>query len=138
MTFINEYIPDPDVKKYDLEEIDKQFIVGGTYARAWTIDRARDIYLRKVAIGREEFRHQSTWTFYWKGTLLTVELDMVDAGGVRGGHGWSHYKLRHMYIPPELTSKREEIIADLREALTDYKGGGVHSTRTTSDTTLDV
>ncbi len=136
--FINEYIPEADVKKYDLGEIDKRFIVGGTYARDWTIDRERDIYLRRVANGREEFRQQSTWSFYWKGTLLTVELDTIRGGGVRGGHGWTHYKMRQMWMPPSLVSAREEIIADLREALTAEKGGGVYSTRTTSDTTLDM
>ncbi len=138
MAFINEYITESDLKKYDLEEIDKRFIVGGTHARAWTIDRDRDIYLRRVANGREEFRHQSSWSFYWKGTLLTVELDTIGAGGERGGHGWTHYKLRHLWIPPELDGKREEILADLREALTDYKGGGVYSSLSTCDTTLDV
>ena len=138
MAFINEYIPEADVKKYGIEEINKKFIVGGTNSDQWTIDRDRDIYLRCVARGREEFRHQSTWTLYWKGTLLTVELDMISAGGERGGHGWSHYKLRFIGIPPSLEGKRDEIIADLREALAAYGGGGVYSTRTTSDTTLDV
>ena len=138
MAFINEYIPEADVKKYGLEEIDKRFIVVGTNARDWTIDRERDIYLRNVANGREELRHQSTWTLYWKGSLLVVELDMISACGERGGHGWSHYKLGFIGIPPCLEDKREEVIADLRETLTAYGGGGVYTTRTTSETTLDV
>ena len=34
MTFINEYISAEDLKKYDIENIDKRFIVGGTKAPA--------------------------------------------------------------------------------------------------------
>lgn len=82
MSFVNEFIPAEDVDKYGLKEIDKHFIVGGTNARDWTIDRDRDIYLRNVANGREDWRNQTKWTFYWRGAELTLRLDLL---GGRGG-----------------------------------------------------
>lgn len=138
MTFINEYIPEADIKKYGLENIDKRFIVGGTNARDWTIDRERDIYLRNVANGREEFRNQSTWTLYWKGELIPVELHLLGGGGKRGEPGWSHWKLQQIHIPPHLKNKYDEILVDLKEALTAYKDGGTYSANTTYSITLDV
>ena len=93
MAFVNEYIPEADIKKFDINEINKQYIVGGTNARDWTVDRDRNMYLRCVARGREEFRHQSTWTFYWHGELLKVDIDTLEAGGKRGGASWSHKKI---------------------------------------------
>ncbi|WP_200958258.1 hypothetical protein [Massilia sp. Root335] len=60
MAFINEFIPEADIKKYGIEEINKKYIVGGTKSGQWTIDRDRDIYLRCVARGREEYRSEST------------------------------------------------------------------------------
>ena len=71
MAFVNEEIPEADVEKYGLEAIDDSFFgAGGTTSRNWTIDRARDIYLRCVARGRDEESQLSTWIFYWKGALI--------------------------------------------------------------------
>lgn len=138
MAFVNEYIPEADSEEYGIKEINKRFVVGGTSARDWTIDRERDIYLRNVANGREEFRHQSTWTFYWHGELLVVKLDMVEGRGKRGEPGWSHYKLRHIDMPVHMQDKYAEIVNDLKDALTAYKDGGVFSANTTYTVTLDL
>ena len=74
MAFVNEKIPEADFEKYGLRKIDYELLsIGKTYSRDWTIDRVRDIYLREVAMGRDEESHLSTWTFYWKGAPLSVE-----------------------------------------------------------------
>lgn len=144
MAFVNEHIPEADLKKYGIEEIDKQFIVGGTHDMSWTVDRERDIYLRCVARGRFEDSDRSTWTFYWRGELMTVCLKTVDSGsdGDRYGHGWVRYQLVNCYrqgffIPDHLLAQRDEIIADLREGLAARKGG-VYSSKSTYETTLTV
>jgi hypothetical protein len=138
MAFVNEYIPADDIEKYSIETIDKKFIVGGTTARDWTIDRERSMYLRNVARGREEFFHESTWTFFWHGELLVVELEIVGGGGKRGEPGWSHWRVRELELPKHLENRRDEILADLKEALTAYKDGGVFSANTTYSVTLDA
>lgn len=71
MAFINEEIPEADVEKYGLEKIDNELLsIGKTYSRDWTTDRARDIYLSEVVVGRDELSHITIWTFYWKGALI--------------------------------------------------------------------
>lgn len=131
MGFVNEFIPEEDVEKYQLAEIDKRFVVGGTNARDWTIDRERDIYLRIVAVGREDWRNQTEWTLYWHGTLLTMRLDLMDGGGEPGEPGWSHWKLVWMSgssgLPEHLKAHKAEILSDLKEALTTYRSAGVYS-----------
>ena len=144
MPFVNEYISDTDSERFGIKAINKKFVVDATNARDWTIDRERDIYLRNVVSGREEFRHESTWTFYWHGELLWVRLDVVDAGGKRGGPGWCHWKLRHLgswdsdVLAPHLEAKRAEILADLKDALLAYKDGGVFAANTTFSVALDI
>jgi hypothetical protein len=146
MPFVNEFILPEDVEKYGLQEIDKHFIGGGTNARDWTIDRERDIYLRNVAHGggaEPEIRNQTTWTFYWSGDRLTLRLDLLDGRGGNGEPGWSHWKLVWLNgsngLPEHLKQSKEQILDDLREALTAYRGAGVYSANYTDySTTLDI
>ena len=138
MAFINEHISADDIEKYDIESIDKRFIVGGVSSKNWTIDRERNIYLRIVARVREDYRHESTWTFFWNGELLLVELDNIKTDGKAGGERTGHKRIRRLEIPQHLKSHRDEIIDDLKEALTAYKDGGVYATATEYTLILDV
>ena len=139
MTFINEFIPAEDVEKYGLKAIDQKFIVGGTNARDWTIDRERNIYLRNVSHGggaEPEIRNQTKWSFFWREELLTLRLDSITGGGGRGMPGWSHWKLVMVNgsdgLPIHLKDKKDDFIADLKQALTAYQGAGVYSAAYTS------
>ena len=127
VAFVNEYISDEDKQAYGIEAINENFVVGGTTARDWTIDRERDIYLRIVATGREEIAHQSTWTLYWHGELIVVDLSLVDAVGSDGKSGAVRYQLRQLRLPPYLDAQRDEVMSDLREALFAYRDGGVYA-----------
>jgi len=124
-------------EKFGLPDIDKKFKCGRTYARDWTIDRSRDMYLRIVARGREQRADQSTWTFYWKGELLTVQLEMISATGARGGHQCTHERLDSLELPAHLEQQREQVVADLIDALTAYKSCGLHSSATFYALNLD-
>lgn len=138
MTFVNEHILQEDVKKYDLEAIDKKFIVGGTSSRIWTIDRERNIYLRNVTRGREEYKSQSGWIFFWDGQPIYLEIEVLDAGGKPGGAGWVHKKLLTIELPEQLKGQRVEILDDLKEALIAYKDFGIYSVCTDYAVTLDI
>lgn len=144
MAFVNEIISDEDRRKYGLNELESSQVMRGRAAqRAWTIDHERNVYLRNIDRGREESSHKSTWHFYWHGELMTVCLETLDAGGQRGGHGWSHYKLvdcymKGFFIPEHLRDRRDAIIADLRDALIAYGDGGIYSATVTHETTLTV
>lgn len=136
MAFVNEYVPEEDVKKYGLEIINRQYQKTDIRYR-WTIDRKRDVYLRWLKGGREEFCDQQDFTLYWKGALIFVRLRVIDAGGERGGKGWTRWALLFLGCPEELQAKKSEIIADLKEALTAYKGSGVSSTFTEYTATFE-
>jgi len=138
MPFVNEHISPKDVAKYGLEAIDKNFIVDGTNSRSWTIDRERNIYLRNVTRGREEYKSQSGWTFFWDEQWFYLELETLDAGGKPDGPCWSHKRLRRIELPEQLKGKRGEILADLKDALTAYKDFGIFSVSTEYTVTLDV
>jgi hypothetical protein len=138
MAFVNEYISAADVQRYDIDAINERFIIGGTRSRSWTIDRDRDIYLRIVTRGREEVASISKWTLFRRGDLIVVELDLVGTTGGIGKPSSSHYKLLRMSMPSHLESQRNEVIADLREALLCYRDGGVYATATTFSLTLDI
>ncbi|MGO0999629.1 hypothetical protein [Lysobacter sp. CA196] len=134
MPFVNEFIPAEDVEKYGIKAIDEKFIVGGTDARDWTVDRDRNIYLRNVAMGAGaelELRNQLTWSFYWRGDLLTLRLDLLAATGGPGEPGWSHWKLVWLNgsngLPQHLRQYKTQVIEDLKAALTIYQGSGVYS-----------
>jgi hypothetical protein len=147
MAFINEFTPPEDIEKYRFAEIDEHFVMGGTSSRQWTIDRDRDIYLRNVALGAGseiEVRNQLKWTFYWKGYELSMRLDLLDSSGKRGGPGWAHWRLVSVWLdggnglPEPLKPHRREILADLKEGLIAYKDGGVYSSQTDFNVTLDI
>jgi len=138
MTFVNEAISEEDVKKYYLETIDKRFIVGGTGSRMWTIDRQRNICLRNVTRGREEYKSESGWIFSWHGHPIYLELKVLSAGGKPGSAGWSHKKLLAIELPEQLQGRRDEILADLKEALIVYKDFGIFSVCTDYAVTLDI
>lgn len=143
MAFVNEFVPEEDVKKYGLEEIDRR------YRRAdlrpqWTVDRERDMYLRLVDIGREEDSNRLEFTFFWKGVLLYVQLKLR-GGGVRGGEGWSEWSLHDTPFKAgiagvsesELKKNYSEIIVDLKAALTAFKEFGLSSTSTKHTATFN-
>lgn len=128
MAFVNEFTPEEDIKKYGLEEIDQRYR-HATFHSQWTVDRERDIYLREVESGREETANRHGFTLYWKGALIFVRLTSKGEG-VRGGEGWEEWTLLGDPIPDTLQGNRAEIIADLKAALTAYKGSGMYSTLT--------
>ena len=139
MAFVNERIPEADVKKYGLEAIDNSLLgAGRTISRDWTIDRARDIYLREVAMGRDELSRISTWTFYWKGELIWFKREVVDFKGARNAPCWTHQKVYDFKIPEAVQNHREEIFRDLHDAFLPYKTGGIYATCTEFSTQLDI
>ena len=146
MAFVNEYIPEEDLKKYNFAELNKRLRKGGTTAsRDWTIDRKADIWLREFYT---EFDHTapdggftgiSVWDFYWKGELMMVEVKTltIKGGGIEQ-HCWMRKKLLSINIPFELESQRSQILKDLETAFTAHKDSGVLSQSSGFSFTLEV
>jgi hypothetical protein len=127
MAFVNERVPQSDVVKYGLEAINKK-AMKGTFEYFWTVDRARDIYLRWMEANRDEPSQQVFW-FYWKGSLLEISLDIVSADGQRGGKGSTTWGFTGgvFHLPSNLEPHRGEIMLDLKESLCAYKDFGALS-----------
>lgn len=132
MPFVNEKISEQDIQKYDLREINKQFLKGD-YEYDWTIDRERDIYLRLMGNNWQEPQEQKV-SFYWKGHLLRFDLRISTSGNnVRGGKGDTTWSLssnctsKDLWLPEELEKCRDEITNDLKAALRAYKDFGRRS-----------
>lgn len=130
MTFINEKVTEQDIEKYGLREINKQF-VKGDLSYYWTIDRDRNIYLRDMG-GNWQEPQQQHFSFFWKGSLIRIEIDR-NGGGAFGGKGSTTWSLRadsdrkDIWLPTELEAQRNDITEDLKEALVAYKDNGFFS-----------
>jgi hypothetical protein len=135
MPFINEYISDENIKKYDIEALDERFHKGH-YEPSWTVDHERNMYLRYMTKEHEEFSNHLTYCFYWKGVVIEVVV-ITTGGGVRDGEQWGHYKLLQLKLPANLTTQEAEIKADLKEAFIAFKDWGVFSNSTVFTATFD-
>lgn len=125
MAYMNEYIPEEDIKKFGIEEIDKRYRKAH-YKPYWTIDREKSSYLRHMYVGREELCNHAFFTFYWGGQLIDVELTRRGEG-VRGGKGTTTWALVHLKLPEVLKDNKPEIIEDLKVALKAFGEFGVLS-----------
>jgi hypothetical protein len=80
MAFVNERIPEEDIKKYEIEKLTKRF-AKRNFERGWTVDRERDMFLQYVGNEREDRANHWTFCFYWKGHVLSVKV-VITGGGV--------------------------------------------------------
>jgi hypothetical protein len=120
MAFINETASEADIEKYGLRDINYQYHFALRDMNCqWTIDRERDIYVRKMGTGREETSSHTTFTFYWKGHLFFWVLDNLLTERVNG-HSHSSWGLPiggQLHLPKKLESMRSVIIDDFKEAM---------------------
>lgn len=145
MTFLNEYIPEADYKKYGFERLNKRPRKAGTApSDDWTIDRDSDVWLRMFYTEMDHtdlrggFTGISMWDLWWKGALISVTLETIESGGGIGKHCWSRKRIVAIDIPKSLESQRIQILKDLEAALVAYRDGGVLSGATTYSLVLDA
>lgn len=142
MAFVNEYISDNDVKKFQLDELWLKYhpaykSVPDYYRYRWTIDRERDTYFMIMGSGREELSNRATCVLCIKGNLYEIELDI--ARGTSLSYSDQPYKLiweMASFWPSEhKIEQRAEIINLLKDALTAYGAEGVR--RQVADTIVE-
>lgn len=132
MAFVNEYISEEDVKKYNIKEIDEKLCVSH-HEPSWTIDRERGVFIRYAYSGREELSSRITFYIYWNGRYFAFSVDVVEAGGVWRGEQWARYKLYKLWdmnSPSKPVENIDAIWSDIKDALTVYKDNGVYSSAT--------
>lgn len=134
MAFENGYIRlASDIKKYNIAYINNKIHFSGD---CWTIDRERNIYLRRIRNGREDEAKRTEFSFYWKGTLLEFDV-WSEGGGVFKGPCWCHYSQLRLRLRESFEEKRSEIVADIKEALIEYKELGIYSLCSEHKATFD-
>lgn len=144
IAFVNERISAEDAKKYGIAEINKDFIFGPDAVRLWTIDRDKNVYLRRMKNDREEPTEHEV-SFFWKGALFHIDFKVTGgvektAEGWKGRTHWSWNGMRRPKNPDDQTildEHRQEILTDLKEALAAYKDIGVFSKMVEHSATFD-
>ena len=128
MAFVNEYVSDEDVKKYDLFGLEQIFYPAldkplGHYT--WTRDKERDIFLRQgQGAGKEN--DIPVWVLYRQGKLSAFQIYEREGSSrkvyerpfriVWHFEGFYQNSSRSFFVPP-----KEELpgfFQDLKEALT--------------------
>jgi hypothetical protein len=132
MAFINEYISEEDIIKYEVKEAWEKISPGSTGPDSflskytWTIDKDRDVYFIPMASGKEEFSNQSISALWWKGTLLSVSLasmgGYLDYPNGKGERTWALIKILK---PKEFHVPDVEIIPILKDALITFGYDGI-------------
>ena len=83
MGFVNEYISPEDVEKYGIKALD-EYYMKAHYKPSWTRDCERDIYLRYMCRGIEDFADEWTFVLYWYGHQIEAVLKVSGGGNGRG------------------------------------------------------
>lgn len=130
MAFVNEYIPEADYEKYDLRRVCEEHNEpnrGHMFSRSWTIDRDRNAFLIKVWVHRDS--EYSGYAFYWMGEWMFFEMRLTGVDENRpDGSCWVSYLIKNFAISQPFQEERDQIVANLTQALSVYCGAGVFST----------
>ncbi|HSH72868.1 MAG TPA: hypothetical protein VK974_07410 [Methylophilaceae bacterium] len=135
MAFINEYIPQEDIKKH---KFDEQFLADhpeyktlpSLFAPHWTVDRGRNIYL--MSIGSYDQAHDED---PWIGFELNINSKVIVCKLLYGAGKSVKFSDSPFYMawnmislmPEDLHGIEPSVVIDLlKEALTTYGYAGVH------------
>ena len=135
MAFVNEYVSEEDIKKYNLVKIwlsqhpgfKREGKPPPGYRFSWTIDHEREIWFMRIAWGGYERGNLQTWLLYWKGELVEIEL----AKPGEGSDGWKEQPYRIVWgvpshsLNPTSHPDWHEILQVVKEALTVFGYNGV-------------
>jgi hypothetical protein len=124
MAFVLEKVPEADIEKYGLSELNRQYSMADRGCD-WVIDREQDVYVRFLRRDRES-PHLSEFNLYWKGARVWLRLEKQGEGELHGT-GTTTWTFWGWTPPPELKPEYPAMIEALKEALVLYKDNGVYS-----------
>lgn len=129
MAFLNEYVSEENIKKYDLESLYKKWSVWTPprFQFSWTFDPYRDSYYIPMEIGREEESNQVRGVLFYNGIQWNVMVAKEKGGGLSFTENpyrqiWGLIYIKHPgggFVP------EDEIVPVLKEALTAYQVLGI-------------
>jgi len=136
MTFVNEYISEENLKKFNIKDLyvkyNPRLIKKGIpdYKKfSWIADKSRDFFLVRMKNGREELSHHSEWVVFFRGEIISLELARA-VGGSKNYSEVPYVKVWDFVSMGEnnFVGVEKDLIFDfLKEALTVYGDNGVNS-----------
>ncbi|MGQ0597917.1 hypothetical protein [Aquabacterium sp.] len=124
MAFMNEWVSEEDIKKYNLPGVWMKVKGRTPLQYAWTIDRDRSVFLIDYASGREEFSNHIDFVLCWDGEIHKARLiSDPDHGGLE--NVITTWYLIGIDSPSDSHHNRDEVMSMLKEALRGYKLSGV-------------
>lgn len=150
MAFVNERFTQEDKEKLNIEQLLDYFRYRGS---DWTADHEREMYL--LCVDNDIGPHgngKPEWIFIWHGSFLWLQIKIIESKVIHDDGRWVHYKVISFGIfdksngrlfparplSEEINNQKDLVFNHLKEALIAYKGGGIFSTLTNFDATLDV
>ena len=125
MSFVNEIITDEDRRKFNVAAVKRPPLYADSVdTRYWTMDHSRNAFLIWTRGGNLEEQALEQFALVVDGVIAHVRLDH-ESDGTFATHVNSRWHLRGIDIPPELEARRGEVLALLRDALIEYKVGGL-------------
>lgn len=129
MAFVNEYVSDDNIKKYDLEALRMKWKgwIPPRFQHTWTFDIERDSYYIPMETGREEKSNQVRGVLYYKGIEWDVKVSLEP--GCSPSFAENPYRviwgLIHIKHPGGGPAPESEIVPVLKEALITYRVFGI-------------
>lgn len=129
MPFVNEYISDADMVKYEIDKIDETLRVGRACSRRWVADKGRGVYLRLLSVRRnhpemEDSKNISTWSINFDDDIVFFNLEELGSGKEGDGRVWNSWRLLGLEGGGNLNADKEIFVGLVREALTGYQFTG--------------
>jgi hypothetical protein len=129
MAFVNEYIPEADIEKYDLRRVcgerNLPSQAGQIHSRHWTIDRDLNSFLIKTWAHRDS--DFSGYAFHWKNRWVFFEMRPVDSRiSIDASSCWFKFIVKKLEVAGMDESDRSQLMSNLQEAITASPGGITH------------
>jgi hypothetical protein len=125
MKFVNELISDDDKVKFQLDQVKRPpLFLESIDTHQWTINSARDVFLVWTRGGNEDERSIEQFALSIRGSVCHVKLDHLWVGDPKS-HRESTWRLKSLDLPKSLEASRAEVIQILKDALAEYRIGGI-------------
>jgi hypothetical protein len=129
MAFVNEYVSEENIKKYELEALYTKWLVWipPRFRYTWTFDAERDSYYIPMKTGREEDSNQTRGVLYFKGIHWDVKVLGEEGSSLSFAENpyrqiWGMIHIKH---PEGGLVPEAEIVPVLKEALVAYQVFGI-------------
>jgi hypothetical protein len=133
MGFVNEYVPEADIEKYDFRGIwDKYFpLYKGEFYFGnkphWTIDRENNVFLTTIDPGGSGRGNRKRFLLWLDGIHIVVEVALVEgsSGDLDANPFVRVWDLTRLDLPTTIGSDEKRIIQTLKESLRIYGYRGI-------------